>query len=306
MTFTNLARTKILSGHDSHGKGIGLGKDFTYLKFAWELTVTDTNGNQLGLTKDKVLIAKTVELPRWSADTQIVNAYNHKTIVQTKFNWEPITISFYDQINKSAECLIWDFAKAQFDPSDASKKPDFKPLTLEIRMKNLSGDDKEDKVYTLTNAYIVDAQHDTLDYATSDIVLWTVTIRFEELEIKNCDWAGKAPDAKTDIAKRPEPEKPVNQENKSSSSQFVPSGIVKPDAKPDVKGMIAGATNKFVSNLTGAATGMTSSDAKLETVASGKGVIAQKAKEVIAGRIKTGTWSLPSMPGPTGAIPWPR
>ena len=308
MTFTNLATNKILSGHDSHGVGIGLGKDFTYLKFAWELTVTDTNGNQLGLTKDKVLIAKTVELPRWSADTQIVNAYNHKTIVQTKFNWEPITISFYDQINKSAECLIWDFAKAQFDPSDASKKPDFKPLTLEIRMKNLSGDDEEDKVYTLTNAYIVDAQHDTLDYATSDIVLWTVTIRFEELEIKNCDWAGKAPDAKTGIAKQPEPEKPVNQENKSSSSQFVPqSGIVKPDAKPDTKpdAKSDGGPDTFVSNSAGAATGMTSSDARLETMASGTGVLAAKAKELIAERKKNGTWGLPSTPSPTGTIPFP-
>lgn len=236
MTYSNLATRKILSGHQSHDAGIGLGEDFPYLKYAWELYVRDTDSRGHTLITLPPLIAKTVELPRWSTDTQVVNVYNHKTIVQTKFNWEPITISFYDQVNKSAECLIWHFVKAQFDAPDGSKAPKHKDLDLEIRMKNLSSPGQfKDKVYKLKKAYIVDAQHDTLDYSVSDVVLWTVTIRYEELEFEDCDFKGPAPLAPTGVAKRPKPA-PVNrQDRRTSSSRFTPQRSVPPDAQTETE-----------------------------------------------------------------------
>jgi len=84
MTYSNIATKTILSGQQSHAGGIGLGENFPYLKYAWELFVTDTDGKTNNLTELPPLVAKTVELPRWSTDTQIINVYNHKTIVQTK------------------------------------------------------------------------------------------------------------------------------------------------------------------------------------------------------------------------------
>ncbi len=44
MTYSNLATKKILSGIQSHGANQGLGENFPYLKFAWELYVRDTDG----------------------------------------------------------------------------------------------------------------------------------------------------------------------------------------------------------------------------------------------------------------------
>jgi len=189
MAFTNLA-TKLLL-NDMQVNAGPLGNGFPYLKFAWEVELSvGAGGESTGLFSTGPLVAKSCELPRFSIETQVVNVYNHKTIVQTKMNYEPITMTFYDQTNNVAESLIWQFVKGQFDPSDASKKPGIAAMTVTIKMKNLSGEGV-DKVYTLTNAFIVDAQHDTLDYSTSDPVVWTLTLRYEDLD--TAEFSGKTP-----------------------------------------------------------------------------------------------------------------
>lgn len=209
-----------------------LGNGFPYLKFAWEVELSLDSGNSAGrsqtaqsgnseapassndsgtskgLFSTGPLVAKTCELPRFSVETQVVNVYNHKTIVQTKMNYEPITMTFYDQTNNVAESLIWEFVKGQFDPTDVTKKPGLLPLSVKIKMKNLSGAG-EDKVYILKNAFIIDAQHDTLDYSTSDPVVWTITLRYEDLEvngIKGLDFKGpRKGDKGAGIKKLPKP-----------------------------------------------------------------------------------------------------
>lgn len=227
MSFSNIAKHKILNGQDSHGAGPDtrpMGDGYVFLKYAWSLKISDKD-----LDSAPPLVAKTCELPRWSTETQIVNVYNHKTIVQTKLNYEPITMSFYDQVNGAAEKIIWNYVTDQFDPSDGSKKANFAPLTIEISMKDLSGEGLGDKVYTLTNAFITDAQHDTLDYSTSDVVLWTITVRYEDLEIsgvKDLEFKGPTPKVKTGIAALPKykPPKPVAKPPKADAKKEIERG----------------------------------------------------------------------------------
>ena len=228
MAFTNLAKNKILNGQDSHGAGPDtspIGDGYVFLKYAWTVKISDK-----GLDSAPTLVAKTCELPRWSVETQIVNVYNHKTIVQTKLNYEPITMSFYDQINGSAERLMWDYVKGQFDDTDGSKTPNYAPLTIEIAMKDLSGEGTGDKVYTLKSAFITDAQHDTLDYSTSDVVLWTITVRYEDLEIsgvKDLDFKGPTPVANTGISALPKPPakpRPITKPPKADAKKEIERG----------------------------------------------------------------------------------
>jgi len=197
------------------------GGGFPFLKFAWDVVFSGK-----GLSDSPPLVAKTCELPRWSTDTQIVNVYNHKTIVQTKLTYEPITISFYDQCNKVADSVIAEFMHGQFDCTDGSKKPEFKPLEVKITQKNLSGEGG-DKIYTLKNVFITDAQHDTLDYSSSDVVLWTVTIRYEDLETEFCDTTKTPGDGGTGIAPAPtkQPEtKPIIKNDAKIDNGWVRNG----------------------------------------------------------------------------------
>lgn len=131
---------------------------------------------------------KTFELPRWTIDSQVINQYNHKSVIQTKMNFEPITISFYDQQNDAVEAFISDVVKGQFDATDGSKNLSHRPMKIKVHMQQTTdGELREDletkiftgKTYELCNCYIVDAQHDTLDYSASDVVLWTLSIRYE-------------------------------------------------------------------------------------------------------------------------------
>jgi hypothetical protein len=85
-------------------------------------------------------------------------------------------------------------------------------------MRNLSGEG-EDRIYTLGNAFITDAQHDTADYTSSDPILWTITVRYETLD--TTDFAGKPKTIQTGIAKKEKPKKETP----------VPPSVSPPDAK---------------------------------------------------------------------------
>ena len=44
------------------------------------------------------LLAKTIDLPKFSVETEILNQYNRKTVIQKKINYNPITIVFHDDM----------------------------------------------------------------------------------------------------------------------------------------------------------------------------------------------------------------
>ena len=287
MSYSNL-ETRLIGRQEN---GLPLEGGFPYLKFAWDVVLSGE-----GIGSSPPLVAKTCELPRWSTDTQIINVYNHKTIVQTKFNYEPITISFYDQCNKVADSVIWKFVHGQFDCTDGSKKANFEPIEVKITQKSLGGGPTTDKIYTLKNAFITDAQHDTLDYATSDVVLWTVTIRYENMESEFCD--GQAQDVTTGVAVAkptppPVPTKPVN------------PAVVKPADKP-VNGWVQnGGGSANDSDPTSAAYGIPRGRAGLHKLPGDVGYD-PKVNPVKPGSLRSRlTQALPPNPRPPAPAPEP-
>ena len=42
------------------------------------------------------LSVKTVDLPKYTFNTETLNQYNRKRVVQTKINYDPVTITFHD------------------------------------------------------------------------------------------------------------------------------------------------------------------------------------------------------------------
>jgi hypothetical protein len=250
--FENAATKKILNGTEVHPDDTPLGDGYPYFKFAYEVKFI-TSGGEYGFDTTPVFLAKTCELPRWTADTQVVNVYNHKTLVQTKLTFEPITMTLYDQTNDAGDKMIWAWVQEQFDSTNGSKAAKFKPFEVEIKMKNLSAPGAGDKVYKLKNAFIVDAQHDTLDYASSEPVMWSLTIRYEDLEAPG--FTGPTPTAPAHIKPLPKPPAPVKPAGgkKTQTSTFTP--ITKPPKKDAVKAQEAPAEQPMYTDPMGTTDG---------------------------------------------------
>jgi len=51
------------------------------------------------------LLVKTVDLPKFSVDTETLNQYNRKRVVQTKINYQPVTVTFHDDGGDNARKL---------------------------------------------------------------------------------------------------------------------------------------------------------------------------------------------------------
>lgn len=64
------------------------------------------------------ILAKSAELPKFKIQTETVNQYNRKTKIQTKLDYEPVTITFHDDMANATTNLWKQYYKYYF--SDAS------------------------------------------------------------------------------------------------------------------------------------------------------------------------------------------
>ena len=53
------------------------------------------------------LLCKTVDLPQYNVDSQVLNQYNRKKLVQTRVDYSPITITYHDD-NAGLSSLLWE------------------------------------------------------------------------------------------------------------------------------------------------------------------------------------------------------
>lgn len=68
------------------------------------------------------LLAKNADLPKYRAQTETVNQYNRKKIVQTRIDYQPITIEFHDD-NAGLTTLLWEaYFRYYFSDSDYTSK----------------------------------------------------------------------------------------------------------------------------------------------------------------------------------------
>jgi hypothetical protein len=145
---------------------------------------------------------RTAELPKFSIETEVVNAWNVRQSVPTRINFEPISISFTDTIDNRFQKFITEYMNIisnSFQKSDKSLRTGFDGFG--IKLLDGGSDSPLDKIVitrfygadsaredlenksevTLWRPKIVDVQHDTLDYAASDAVTWQVSFRYESV-----------------------------------------------------------------------------------------------------------------------------
>lgn len=146
------------------------------------------------------MLVKKCDLPKFTIDTETLNQYNRKKVVQTKVNYTPVNITFHDD-RLGVTRQLWEnyFAYYYADPTTAksgtaynrtamangsysrrpygfdnnSTIPFFNKITI-YQMAN-----KQYASYTLVNPVITAWNHDSLDYSSSQPAEQSMTLAYE-------------------------------------------------------------------------------------------------------------------------------
>lgn len=145
---------------------------------------------------------RTVELPKYSIETEVVNAWNVRQIIPTKINYEPISITFNDTLDNRFQKFIrtyMDIISGNFVELKQSVRKEFDGFGLKVLDTNkdcpidkieitrfYDADEERTGLYkrsmvTLWRPKIIDVQHDTLDYSSSEAITWQISLRYESL-----------------------------------------------------------------------------------------------------------------------------
>ena len=145
---------------------------------------------------------RTIELPKYSIETEVANAWNVRQPIPTKINFEPLSISFNDTLDNRFQTFIKNYMNiisGNFAPQTKSMRKGFDDFGIKmlesgkdcpidkIVITRFYGADDDRKnvqtpsVITLWRPKIVDVQHDTLDYSASEAVTWQVSLRYESV-----------------------------------------------------------------------------------------------------------------------------
>lgn len=160
------------------------------------------------------MLVKGADLPKFTIMSETLNQYNRKKIVQTKIDYQPVTIRFHDD-NLGITRQLWEnyFSYYYADPTAA------KVYSSYIRNATLNGnflrtpyglDNNSslpffDKItiyqmarrywnsYTLVNPIITAWNHDSLDYANNSPAEQTMTLGYEAVYYDNGRVAQNSP-----------------------------------------------------------------------------------------------------------------
>ena len=148
------------------------------------------------------MLVKKCELPKFTIDTEVLNQYNRKKVVQNKVNYSPINISFHDD-RLGVTRQLWEnyfayyyadstvakragsynrtamagssFIKTPYGFDNNSSVPFFQKITI-YQMAN-----KQYASYTLINPVITAWTHDSLDYGSSVPAEQSMTVAYESV-----------------------------------------------------------------------------------------------------------------------------
>ena len=92
---------------------------FEFNDVAKKLNLVDTFQSQLGM------MVKQISLPGFTVDTKTLNAYNRPHIVQTKVHYDPVNITFHDDMSDIVRDFWFDYYAYYYRNSDYGTSKDF-------------------------------------------------------------------------------------------------------------------------------------------------------------------------------------
>lgn len=145
---------------------------------------------------------RTVEMPKINIETETLNAWNLRVPISTKIRFEPISITFNDTQDNSFQTFIKSYmniisgsfrqsqsgVRTRLDGFGLNSLETSKDTVLDrIEIIRYYGPDENRETFdnwsraTLWRPIIADVQQDTLDYAASEAVTWTLSLRYDSV-----------------------------------------------------------------------------------------------------------------------------
>lgn len=148
------------------------------------------------------LMAKTVNLPKFTIRTKTYNAYNRKNIAQEKIEYDPITLTFHDDSADVVRNFWYDYYSYYYRDSDHSEAIYAAPHKYQQRqqqnfgysIRNMNSVDDyltairiyslhqgEFSAYTLINPKVTTFQHGEHTQGSNEVMQHSMTVAYESV-----------------------------------------------------------------------------------------------------------------------------
>jgi len=146
-----------------------------------------------------------VSAASYNIDSQLMNQYNKKRVVQTRLNYEPIQVAFYDTFDSQWHTIMTEYMSHYYNngagvnvrenlEGSSTVDPNFETdhgftpnadryFFPQIRIIQ-NGHRNSYRETILKNPHITNMQGDTLDYSDSQPVMYTVSFQPESIQTK--------------------------------------------------------------------------------------------------------------------------
>jgi hypothetical protein len=132
------------------------------------------------LTKQVVDITR----PNVSFEEIVLDSYNSKVYLAGKHSWQTLTVNLREDVNNNVQLLVGEQLQKQFDfyeQSTGAAGIDYK-FTTKIEILDGGNGIHEPiplETFDVVGCYITNAQYNSLNYATSEVVTTTLEIRYD-------------------------------------------------------------------------------------------------------------------------------
>ena len=126
-----------------------------------------------------------VTRPNLTHEEITLDAYNSKAYVAGKHTWDPVTITLRDDLNGNVNRAIAEQLQRQLSHGTQSAPAAAGTYKFGITIEQLDGSDTPTVVetWTLNGCFVQNVQYGENNYATSDVMQITLSIRFDNADI---------------------------------------------------------------------------------------------------------------------------
>jgi len=152
------------------------------LQYRFRVSFTNLGGGSLkDQTTQNVISASR---PNLTHEEVVVDSYNSKMYLAGKHTWEPVTIVLRDDMDSNVIKVLGEQLNKQVDHTDQSSAIAGSAYKFSVKIETLDGANGTTKPSTfdewdLQGAFISNIQYGDLNYADSNMVQVTLTVRYD-------------------------------------------------------------------------------------------------------------------------------